>query len=160
DVFYPTSLLITGFDILFFWVARMIMLGCWFMMPPQKPTRDGEKQQSGEEALRNSVPFREVYIHALVRDAERQKMSKTKGNVLDPTEVIDRSGPAAPPFPLAAMAAPGTDTAFNPSRTEGYRNFANKIWNAARFLFMNMERVDNGLPQHNDGAAGVSPAEK
>jgi valyl-tRNA synthetase len=131
DVFYPTSLLITGFDILFFWVARMIMMGCWFMMPPEKPTLTGERAASHEEALRNSVPFREVYIHALVRDAERQKMSKTKGNVLDPIEVIEQYGTDATRFTLAAMAAPGTDIAFNPSRTEGYRNFANKIWNAA-----------------------------
>jgi valyl-tRNA synthetase len=141
EVFYPTSLLITGFDILFFWVARMIMLGCWFMMPPEKPKRPGEKPESHEEALRNSVPFREVYIHALVRDAERQKMSKTKGNVLDPIEVIEKYGTDATRFTLAAMAAPGTDIAFNPSRTEGYRNFANKIWNAARFMFMNMDRT-------------------
>jgi valyl-tRNA synthetase len=141
EVFYPTSLLITGFDILFFWVARMIMMGCWFMMPPEKPTRAGEKPHGHEEALRNSVPFREVYIHALVRDAERQKMSKTKGNVLDPIEVIEKYGTDATRFTLAAMAAPGTDIAFNPSRTEGYRNFANKIWNAARFMFMNMDRL-------------------
>ena len=141
DVFYPTSLLITGFDILFFWVARMIMMGCWFMMPPEKPTRAGEKLDSPEEALRNSVPFREVHIHALVRDAERQKMSKTKGNVLDPIEVIEQYGTDATRFTLAAMAAPGTDIAFNSSRTEGYRNFANKIWNAARFMFLNMDRI-------------------
>ncbi len=141
DGFYPTSLLITGFDILFFWVARMIMLGCWFMMPPEKPMRPGEKPESHEEALRNSVPFREVHIHALVRDADKQKMSKTKGNVLDPIEVIERYGTDATRFTLAAMAAPGTDIAFNPSRTEGYRNFANKIWNAARFMFMNLDRL-------------------
>ena len=141
EAFYPTSLLITGFDILFFWVARMIMMGCWFMMPPEKPMRPGEKPESHEEALRNSVPFREVYIHALVRDAERQKMSKTKGNVLDPIEVIEQYGTDATRFTLAAMAAPGTDIAFNPSRTEGYRNFANKIWNAARFMFLNMDRI-------------------
>ena len=141
DVFYPTSLLLTGFDILFFWVARMIMMGCWFMMPPEKPMRPGEEPESHEEALRNSVPFREVYIHALVRDAERQKMSKTKGNVLDPIEVIEQYGTDATRFTLAAMAAPGTDIAFNPSRTEGYRNFANKIWNAARFMFLNMDRI-------------------
>ena len=141
DGFYPTSLLITGFDILFFWVARMIMLGCWFMMPPEKPMRPGEKPESHEEALRNSVPFREVHIHALVRDADKQKMSKTKGNVLDPIEVIERYGTDATRFTLAAMAAPGTDIAFNPSRTEGYRNFANKIWNAARFMFMNVDRL-------------------
>ena len=199
DAFYPTSLLITGFDILFFWVARMIMFGCWFMMPPEKPERKNAAlvrglrqllEQRGidtkhlpdtdlsldepelvmayeeafkakfseeeikralahehgrEEALRNSVPFREVYIHALVRDAERQKMSKTKGNVLDPIEVIEQYGTDATRFTLAAMAAPGTDIAFNPSRTEGYRNFANKIWNAARFLFMNLDRLGNDV---------------
>jgi valyl-tRNA synthetase len=141
DVFYPTSLLITGFDILFFWVARMIMMGCWFMMPPEKPPRPGEKPESHEEALRNSVPFREVYIHALVRDAEGEKMSKVKGNVIDPIQVIEKYGTDATRFTLAAMASPGTDVAFNPSRTEGYRNFANKIWNAARFMFMNMDRI-------------------
>jgi valyl-tRNA synthetase len=141
EVFYPTSLLITGFDILFFWVARMIMMGCWFMMPPDKPEREVATPESHEEALRNSVPFREVYIHALVRDAERQKMSKTKGNVLDPIEVTEQYGTDATRFTLAAMAAPGTDIAFNPSRTEGYRNFANKIWNAARFMFIHLDRV-------------------
>lgn len=101
----------------------------------------GEKPESHEEALRNSVPFREVHIHALVRDADKQKMSKTKGNVLDPIEVIEKYSTDATRFTLAAMAAPGTDIAFNPSRTEGYRNFANKIWNAARFMFMNMDRL-------------------
>jgi valyl-tRNA synthetase len=158
EVFYPTSLLITGFDILFFWVARMIMMGCWFMMPPEKPLRPGEKPENHEEALRNSVPFREVYIHALVRDAERQKMSKTKGNVLDPIEVIEQYGTDATRFTLAAMASPGTDVAFNPSRTEGYRNFANKIWNAARFMFMNMDRIGVArTPSPAEfGAQGVS----
>ena len=156
DVFYPTSLLITGFDILFFWVARMIMLGCWFMAPPEKPGSDerGTRRSNNsgvetwapspapsEEELRASVPFREVYIHALVRDAERQKMSKTKGNVLDPIAVIEKYGTDATRFTLAAMSSPGTDIAFNESRTEGYRAFANKIWNAARFMFMNMERL-------------------
>ena len=92
-----------------------------------------------------SVPFREVYIHALVRDADRQKMSKTKGNVLDPIEVIGKYGTDATRFTLAAMAAPGTDIAFSESRTAGYRNFANKIWNAARFMFMNVDRVEPGL---------------
>jgi valyl-tRNA synthetase len=155
DVFYPTSLLITGFDILFFWVARMIMMGCWFMMPPEKPVREGEKSQGAEELLRNSVPFREVYIHALVRDAERQKMSKTKGNVLDPIEVIEKYGTDATRFTLAAMAAPGTDIAFNPSRTEGYRNFANKIWNAARFLFLNLDRAARSPSSASTGERGV-----
>ncbi|HXB21144.1 MAG TPA: valine--tRNA ligase [Candidatus Solibacter sp.] len=129
DVFYPTSLLITGFDILFFWVARMVMLGCHFMADhPQ-----------------GSVPFKAVYIHALVRDAERQKMSKTKGNVLDPIEVTERYGTDAVRFTLASMASPGTDIAFSESRTEGYRAFANKIWNAARFMFMNLDRVGSGV---------------
>ncbi|MGN6148245.1 MAG: class I tRNA ligase family protein, partial [Rhizomicrobium sp.] len=153
EVFYPTSLLITGFDILFFWVARMIMLGCWFMAPPEKPgtgrvgtgalARPGERSSPkiSSAELKTSVPFREVYIHALVRDAERQKMSKTKGNVLDPIEVIEKYGTDATRFTLAAMSSPGTDIAFNESRTEGYRAFANKIWNAARFMFMNMERL-------------------
>jgi valyl-tRNA synthetase len=155
EVFYPNSLMITGFDILFFWVARMIMMGCWFMAPPHKPTLNASKSEafrmghpdseSDEDALRESVPFREVYIHALVRDADRQKMSKTKGNVLDPIEVIGQYGTDATRFTLAAMAAPGTDIAFSESRTAGYRNFANKIWNAARFMFMNVDRVDPGL---------------
>jgi valyl-tRNA synthetase len=157
EVFYPNSLMITGFDILFFWVARMIMLGCWFMMPPHKP---GKKVAADEDALPASVPFREVYIHALVRDADRQKMSKTKGNVLDPIEVIGQYGTDATRFTLAAMAAPGTDIAFSESRTAGYRNFANKIWNAARFMFMNVDRIDAGLrPGTADGGrlyAGVA----
>jgi len=140
EVFYPTSLMITGGDILFFWVARMIMFGCHFMQRRQQdPVL---KQLSGfAERRDDSVPFREVYIHALVRDAERQKMSKTKGNVLDPIEVIEQYGTDATRFTLAAMASPGTDIAFNPKRTEGYRAFANKIWNAARFIFMNVDRA-------------------
>ena len=162
EVFYPNSLMITGFDILFFWVARMIMLGCWFMMPPHKPILNASKNEalrmghpdSEDEALRASVPFREVYIHALVRDADRQKMSKTKGNVLDPIEVIGQYGTDATRFTLAAMAAPGTDIAFSESRTAGYRNFANKIWNAARFMFMNVDRIDPGL-RPSDAGAGV-----
>jgi valyl-tRNA synthetase len=86
-----------------------------------------------------------VYIHALVRDADRQKMSKTKGNVIDPLEIIERFGTDATRFTLAAMAAPGTDIAFSESRTDGYRAFANKIWNAARFMFMNVDRIEPGL---------------
>ncbi len=134
DAFYPTSLLVTGFDILFFWVARMIMLGCWFA--EEVPLPDGSKR-----SLADSVPFREVYIHALVRDANREKMSKTKGNVLDPIEIVKQYGTDAVRFTLAAMASPGTDIAFNVARTEGYRAFANKIWNAARFIFMNVDRA-------------------
>jgi valyl-tRNA synthetase len=136
--FYPTSLLVTGFDILFFWVARMIMLGCHFML--DVPTRN----DAGEIRLRTlaeAVPFKAVYIHALVRDANREKMSKTKGNVIDPIEIIERFGTDAVRFTLASMASPGTDIAFSEARTEGYRAFANKIWNAARFMFMNIDRA-------------------
>jgi len=136
--FYPTSLLVTGFDILFFWVARMIMLGSHFML--DVPIAD----EAGELRLRtlaDAVPFKAVYIHALVRDANREKMSKTKGNVIDPIEIIERFGTDAVRFTLASMASPGTDIAFSEARTEGYRAFANKIWNAARFLFMNLDRA-------------------
>ena len=132
EAFYPTSLLVTGSDILFFWVARMVMLGCWFM---------GDDPAGPRRSLAESVPFREVYIHALVRDAERQKMSKTKGNVIDPIGIVEQYGTDAVRFTLASMASPGTDIAFSEARTEGYRAFANKIWNAARFIFMNVERA-------------------
>jgi len=134
DAFYPTSLLVTGFDILFFWVARMIMMGCWFSA--EVPMPDGSPRPLAE-----SVPFKEVYIHALVRDANREKMSKTKGNVIDPIEIVKQYGTDAVRFTLASMASPGTDIAFNVARTEGYRAFANKIWNAARFIFMNVDRA-------------------
>ena len=126
EAFYPTSLLITGFDILFFWVARMIMMNCHFMRG------DGH----------GDVPFRKVHIHGLVRDADRQKMSKTKGNVVDPIQITEKYGTDAVRFTLAAMIAPGSDIAFSESRTESYRAFANKIWNAARFLFMNVDRAE------------------
>src|SRR5271166_3174129 len=143
-VFYPTTLLITAYEILFFWVARMIMFGCHFMQGHEQDA--AIKRASGfADKKDDSVPFRHVYIHALVRDAERQKMSKTKGNVVDPLDVIERFGTDATRFTLAAMAAPGTDIAFNESRTEGYRAFANKIWNAARFMFMNVDRIEPGL---------------
>jgi valyl-tRNA synthetase len=149
QVFYPTSLLITAYEILFFWVARMIMFGCHFMHGhEQDPAIKRATQAADAEGGAyedDSVPFRHVYIHALVRDAERQKMSKTKGNVLDPLEIIERFGTDATRFTLAAMAAPGTDIAFNESRTEGYRAFANKIWNAARFMFMNVDRLQPDL---------------
>ena len=123
--YYPTSLLITGFDILFFWVARMIMMGLEFM---------------------GDVPFREVYIHALVRDADRQKMSKTRGNVIDPLEVTEKYGTDAVRMSLLVGAAPGTDIVLTEERMASARAFANKIWNAARFLFLNMER--SGVEPH------------
>ncbi len=134
DVFYPTEQLVTGFDILFFWVARMIMFGCHFML--DMPLKNGS-----ERTLKDAVPFRNVYIHGLIRDAERQKMSKTKGNVIDPIEVVEKFGTDAVRFTLAAMASPGTDIALSEDRIEGYRAFANKIWNAARFIFMNVEKA-------------------
>ncbi len=125
--FYPTTLLITGFDILFFWVARMSMLGIEFM---------------------GDVPFRQVYIHGLVRDAEKQKMSKTKGNVIDPLVVTEEYGTDAVRMALLSGAAPGTDIVFTTDRIDTARAFANKIWNAARFIFMNVERcsVDRRFP--------------
>jgi len=116
--FYPTSCLVTGFDILFFWVARMMMMGLHFM---------------------DEVPFRDVYIHALVRDAHGQKMSKSKGNVIDPLTVIDQYGTDAFRFTLAAFAAQGRDIKLAEERISGYRNFCNKVWNAARFTLMNLE---------------------
>jgi valyl-tRNA synthetase len=123
-VFYPTSVLSTGFDILFFWVARMAMLGIKFM---------------------GDVPFHHVYIHALVRDADGQKMSKSKGNVVDPLSVMDRYGTDAFRFTLAALAAQGRDIRLAEERIEGYRNFANKIWNAARLVLANLEGYDPAL---------------
>ncbi len=118
SVYYPTSVLITSFDIIFFWVARMIMMGLHF---------------------RKEVPFRDVYIHALVRDVEGQKMSKSKGNVIDPLVMIDQYGTDAFRFTLTAFAAQGRDIKLAPERIEGYRNFANKIWNASRFVMMNLD---------------------
>ena len=114
--YYPTSALVTGFDIIFFWVARMMMMGLHF---------------------RDDVPFRDVYIHALVRDEKGHKMSKTRGNVIDPLALIDEYGADALRFTLAAMAAQGRDIKLATSRVEGYRNFATKLWNAARFAEMN-----------------------
>ena len=143
-VFYPTTLLITAYEILFFWVARMIMFGCHFMQGHEQDAAI-KKANGWSDKQDDSVPFRHVYIHALVRDADRQKMSKTKGNVIDPLEIIERFGTDATRFTLAAMAAPGTDIAFSESRTDGYRAFANKIWNAARFMFMNVDRIEPGL---------------
>ncbi|MGA2351773.1 MAG: valine--tRNA ligase [Terracidiphilus sp.] len=165
DAFYPTSLLVTGFDILFFWVARMIMLGCWFAA--DVPIHPNDKDPSlgtpampdgSPRSLADSVPFREVYIHALVRDANREKMSKTKGNVVDPIEIVKQFGTDAVRFTLASMASPGTDIAFNIARTEGYRAFANKIWNAARFLFMNVDRAAEIGITVDPAALGGMPA--
>jgi len=116
--FYPTSVIVTGFDILFFWVARMMMMGLKFM---------------------SDVPFRDVYIHGLVRDERGEKYSKTRGNVVDPLELIDRFGADALRFTLAALTMPGSDLKLSEARTEGYRHFANKIWNASRFALMNLD---------------------
>ena len=114
--YYPTDVLVTGFDIIFFWVARMMMMGLHF-----------QKQ----------IPFRDVYVHALVRDEKGAKMSKSKGNVIDPIDLIDRYGADALRFTLAAMAAQGRDIKISEARVEGYRNFATKLWNASRFAEMN-----------------------
>jgi valyl-tRNA synthetase len=158
QVFYPTTLLITAYEILFFWVARMIMFGCHFMDGHQQDP--ALKQASGWSAKKDdSVPFREVYIHTLVRDAERQKMSKTKGNVIDPLDIIERFGTDAVRFTLASMAAPGTDIAFNENRTDGYRKFANKIWNAARFLFLSLNAVrEAGITVQNPDTTAAGKA--
>ncbi len=124
--FYPTSVLVTGFDILFFWVARMMMMGIHFM---------------GE------IPFRDVYIHALVRDAEGKKMSKSKGNVIDPLEVMDEFGTDAFRFTLAALAAQGRDVKLSEERITGYRHFVNKIWNSARLVLMNLQDGESREPE-------------
>ncbi|MDI6801627.1 MAG: valine--tRNA ligase [Thermodesulfovibrionales bacterium] len=125
--FYPTSVLVTGFDIIFFWVARMIMMGLKFM---------------------EEVPFRDVYIHALVRDAKGQKMSKSKGNVIDPLIMIEKYGADAFRFSLAAFAAQGRDVKFSEDRVEGYRYFINKLWNATKFItnyadYRNVQQMDD-----------------
>ncbi|MEQ8805678.1 MAG: valine--tRNA ligase, partial [Rhodospirillales bacterium] len=121
---YPTDVLVTGFDIIFFWVARMMMMGIHFM---------------------DEVPFHTVYIHALVRDEKGQKMSKSKGNVIDPLDLINKFGADALRFTLTAFAAQGRDVKMSESRVEGYRNFCTKIWNAARFCDMNECRVDQNF---------------
>lgn len=135
--FYPTSCLVTGFDILFFWVARMMMMGLRFM---------------------DEVPFKEVYIHALVRDAQGQKMSKSKGNVIDPLIVIDEYGADAFRFTLCAFAAMGRDIRLSTDRISGYRHFVNKLWNASRFALLNLEDFD---PATIDlSAEQLAPAEQ
>ncbi len=125
--FYPTSVLVTGFDIIFFWVARMMMMGLYFM---------------------KAIPFKDVYIHALVRDEKGAKMSKSKGNVIDPLDLVEKYGADALRFTLTAMAAQGRDIKLATQRVEGYRNFATKLWNAARFAEMNgCARVESFHPK-------------
>ncbi len=136
-VYYPTSVLVTSFDIIFFWVARMIMMGLHFM---------------------GTIPFRDVYIHALVRDAEGQKMSKSRGNVIDPLEMTAQFGTDAFRFTLAAFAAQGRDIKMSAERIEGYRNFANKIWNASRFVLMNL--TDDFDPAETFPAPGATLADR
>ncbi len=126
--FYPTSVLVTGFDILFFWVARMMMMGIHFM---------------------GDIPFKDVYVHALVRDEDGKKMSKSKGNVIDPLDVIDRYGTDAFRFTLAAFAAQGRDIKMSEKRVDGYRHFINKLWNAARFSLMHLENGYEDLDLHD-----------
>ncbi len=133
DSFYPTSVLVTGFDILFFWVARMMMMGIKFM---------------------GKVPFKEVYIHALVRDVEGKKMSKSKGNVIDPLTVMDQYGTDAFRFTLTALSVQGRDIRLSEERIKGYRNFTNKIWNASRFALMHLEDYD----PHGASAEPPSPS--
>jgi valyl-tRNA synthetase len=124
--YYPTSVLVTAFDILFFWVARMIMLGLKF---------------------KGNIPFHKVYIHALVRDAEGQKMSKSQGNVIDPLEVMDQYGTDALRFTLAALAGQGRDIRLSEERIQGYRNFMNKIWNAFRYCELNFSLTGERVPE-------------
>jgi valyl-tRNA synthetase len=133
--YYPTSVLVTGFDILFFWVARMIMLGLKF---------------------KGDIPFHDVYIHALVRDAQGQKMSKSRGNVIDPLEVMDRYGTDALRFTLAALAGQGRDIRLSEERIQGYRNFMNKIWNAFRFCALNFSLADEGTQELSHGALDLA----
>jgi valyl-tRNA synthetase len=132
--YYPTDVLVTGFDIIFFWVARMMMMGIHFMQK-ERPAAPLEKV----------VPFPTVYIHALVRDEKGAKMSKSKGNVIDPLHLIDDYGADALRFTLAAMAAQGRDIKLAPQRVEGYRNFATKLWNACRFAEMNACVLPSGF---------------
>ena len=130
--FYPTSLLVTGFDILFFWVARMMMMGIYVM---------------------KDVPFRDVYLHALVRDEQGDKMSKSKGNIIDPLEMIDKYGADPFRFTLAAFTAQGRDVRMSEERIEGYKFFVNKIWNATRFSAMNLEDYPADAQDELDRAA-------
>ena len=124
--FYPTSVLVTAFDILFFWVARMMMMGIHFI---------------------GDVPFEDVYVHALVRDEDGQKMSKSKGNVIDPLTIIENYGTDAFRFTLAAFAAQGRDIKMSEKRVEGYQHFVNKLWNAARFALMHLDQGYENIDQ-------------
>lgn len=133
--FYPTACLVTGFDILFFWVARMMMMGLKFM---------------------GDVPFQEVYIHALVRDEQGKKMSKSLGNIIDPLLVMDKLGTDAFRFTLAALAAQGRDIRLSESRIEGYRNFMNKIWNSARFTLPYLDSAPTDLSDVTNGDLSLS----
>ncbi|RPI98291.1 MAG: valine--tRNA ligase, partial [Candidatus Aminicenantes bacterium] len=130
--FYPTDLMSTGFDIIFFWVARMIMMGLKF---------------------RGEIPFKQVFINGLVRDLKRRKMSKSEGNIIDPLEMIDKYGTDALRFTLAALAVPGMDLALSEERMAGYQAFANKIWNASRFVLMNLK---SGHPEVRDADLGLA----
>ncbi|MBF0449957.1 MAG: valine--tRNA ligase [Candidatus Magnetomorum sp.] len=136
--FYPTSLLVSGFDILFFWIARMMMMGLWFM---------------------KDIPFKDVYIHALVRDEAGKKMSKSKGNVIDPLDIIERYGTDAFRFTLAAFAAQGRDIRLSEKRIEGYRHFINKLWNAARFSLIHLQSY-TPEPQNNELIGNRSLADR
>jgi valyl-tRNA synthetase len=129
--YYPTDLLVTGYDILFFWVARMAMLGLHF---------------------RDEVPFHDVFLHGLIRDADGFKMSKSRGNGIDPLEMVDRYGADALRFSLISTATPGTDLIFSEERVAGYRAFANKLWNATRFSLMNLGDADEALQAAADAA--------
>lgn len=129
EYFYPTNLLSTAFDIIFFWVARMIMAGLYF---------------NGE------TPFEDVYVHALIRDEHGQKMSKSRGNVIDPLDVLEWSGTDALRFTLASLAVPGRDVILSKDRIEGYRHFVNKLWNASRFVLMNLDGYDPGFIPSNE----------
>jgi len=129
--FYPTTVMETGFDIIFFWVARMMMMGIHFM---------------------DDVPFKTVYLHAMVRDEHGLKMSKTKGNVIDPLEVVDEVGTDALRFTLANMTAQGRDIKLSMDRLKGYREFVNKLWNAARFIFMNLDDFQGRVPSDPSAA--------
>jgi len=126
--FYPTDLMSTGFDIIFFWVARMIMMGLRFA---------------------GDIPFRHVFINGLVRDFKRRKMSKSEGNIIDPLEMIDKYGTDALRFTLAALAIPGMDISLSEERMAGYRAFCNKIWNAARFVLMNLEDCNPSIKEED-----------